>query len=149
MLRKLLACALLLATMNASTQAQDSLKIKHIHQLMTAMGAAKIGTQIMTTIIQQYKTMAPGADASFWDEYEKEVKFDELVEMIVPIYDKNFTDDDILQLLAFYQSPIGRKTIEKMPGIYQESFQIGMEWGKKVSEKVMERLKEKGYMKTS
>jgi len=39
--------------------------------------------------------------------------------------------------------------IEKLPLITQESMQAGGEWGKQLSEKIMQRLKEKGYLKNS
>ncbi len=67
--------------------------------------------------------------------------------MIIPIYDKYFTDDDIHQLLAFYSTPVGKKLVENLPVITQESMNIGMQWGKQIAEKVLEKLKQKGYLK--
>jgi hypothetical protein len=39
--------------------------------------------------------------------------------------------------------------VEKMPIIMQESMQVGAEWGKQMGEKVLENLKQKGYIKNS
>ena len=36
------------------------------------------------------------------------------------IYDRNFTEDEIKELMTFYKSPIGKKSIELMPNIQKE-----------------------------
>jgi hypothetical protein len=45
---------------------------------------------------------------------------------MMAIYDKNFTDQEVKDLLAFYKSPIGLKMVEKQPAMQQESMQIMM-----------------------
>ncbi|RQH10849.1 DUF2059 domain-containing protein, partial [Okeania hirsuta] len=44
-------------------------------------------------------------------------------EVYYPIYDKYFTEEDLQTLIEFYQTPTGRKTIELMPQLFQESMQ--------------------------
>ncbi len=139
--------ALSLALLTASVSAQDSTKIKHIRQLMDVMGSGRLGVQVMTGMLGQYKKTFPDVDGSFWDDFMKEVKPDDLVDLMVPIYDKYFTDDDIRQMIAFYNTPVGKKLVENLPLITQESMTVGMEWGKQIGQKVMERLKQKGYLK--
>jgi len=147
MLRTAIVTALFLSSLSLS--AQDSTKIKHIHELMDLTGMARLGTQMITNMVASYKQNYPAATAEFWDAFMKEADMSELFEKIIPVYEENFTDDDIRQLIAFYQSPIGKKMIEKMPVIMQQSMQIGTEWGKQMSEKVIEKLKQKGYIKNS
>jgi hypothetical protein len=147
MLRTAIVAALFLSSLTVS--AQDSTKIRHIHQLMELTGMAKLGNQMMTNIISSYKQNYPAATTEFWDAFMKEADMSQLFEKIIPVYEQNFTDDDIKQLIVFYQSPVGRKMIDKMPVIMQQSMQIGSEWGKQLSEKVIEKLKQKGYIKES
>jgi hypothetical protein len=147
MLRTAIITALFLSTLGLS--AQDSTKVKHIRQLMELTGMAKLGNQMMTNIISSYKQSFPAATTEFWDAFMKEADMSQLFEKVIPVYEQNFTDDDIQQLITFYQSPVGKKMIEKMPVIMQESMQIGSEWGKQLSEKVIEKLKQKGYIKNS
>ncbi|HEV3410924.1 MAG TPA: DUF2059 domain-containing protein, partial [Puia sp.] len=59
------------------------------------------------------------------------------------------TDEDIIALTAFYKTPIGQKVIKTMPLIVTESMQLGQEWGKQLSDKIIQRLKEKGYLKST
>jgi hypothetical protein len=147
MLRTAVIAALVLSSL--APKAQDSTKIRHIRQLMEITGAAKLGNQMMTNMIATYKQSFPAATTEFWDAFMKEADASQLMDQIVPVYAESFTDDDIQQLIAFYQSPVGRKMVDKMPVIMQQSMQIGSEWGKQLSEKVIERLKQKGYMKES
>jgi hypothetical protein len=129
--------------------AQDSVKIKHVRQLMEASGSGRLGIQMMSGMIENYKKMMPTVDTAFWDDFMKEVKPEDLVNLVIPIYNKYFSDEEIVQLTAFYKSPIGIKLVEKLPMITQESVQVGMQWGKEISEKIIQRLREKGYMKSS
>ena len=62
--------------------------------------------------------------------------------MIIPIYEKHFTHEELKQLIAFYESPIGKKLIKVQPQIMMESMAAGEEWGKKLVQKAMEKLRE-------
>lgn len=66
--------------------------------------------------------------------------------MIIPIYDKYYTADEINKLIEFYQKPLGKKLISVMPQIMQESMQTGQAWGEEVGKKVYKNLTEKGYV---
>lgn len=145
MLRTAIVAALFLSSF--AVKAQDSTKIRHIRQLMEITGAAKMGEQMMTNMVASYKQNFPAATTEFWEAFMKEADMSQLMEQIIPIYAESFTDDDIQQMLAFYKTPIGRKMIEKMPIIMQQSMQLGGQWGKQLSEKVFEKLKQKGYIK--
>ena len=74
-----------------------------------------------------------------------EVNANELVELVIPIYGKYLTHNDVKQLIRFYKRPVGKKLIEVQPMIMQESMMIGQEWGLKIAEKVVKSLKDKGY----
>jgi hypothetical protein len=42
---------------------------------------------------------------------------------------------------------VGKKFAEKTPLITKESILAGQEWGKQIGQKVVDRLKDKGYLK--
>jgi uncharacterized protein len=152
MIKALFAIAFSLTLIGYSASAQDnqdSTKMRHIRQLMDLMGSARLGQQVMQTILNNYKKSYPNVDPRFWDDFMKEADPDELVELVIPIYAKYFTDDDITTMMAFYNSPVGKKLVSRLPEITQESMQIGAQWGQNIGEKVMRRLKEKGYLKNS
>jgi len=56
----------------------------------------------------------------------------QLIEMLVPIYAKYYTDADVRQMIAFYKTPLGQKIIQNNPAIAQASMLNGEQWGKDV-----------------
>jgi uncharacterized protein len=132
--------------LNTAHAQKDSSGI-HARQLLELTGAGKGGIQMMNNMIASFKTTFTAVPVEFWDEFMKEANPAEMVDLLVPIYIKYYTDAELMQLLAFYKSPIGQKVIEQLPLISQDSYKVGEEWGRKIGEKVAERLKDKGYLK--
>lgn len=57
---------------------------------------------------------------------------DELLDAIVPIYQKHLTKADLAAVTAFYSSPAGQKILKELPAIMSESMQAGGDIGRKV-----------------
>ena len=57
------------------------------------------------------------------DSVYKEMPVDELVDVMIPVYQKHFTKGDMDALVAFYSSPTGEKMVKEMPAIMSESMQ--------------------------
>ena len=60
--------------------------------------------------------------------YDAEINFNDIQPKIVDIYVKNFSEDDLKQLLAFYQSPIGQKAIKTMPTVMREGAMVTQDY---------------------
>jgi len=61
----------------------------------------------------------------FSAEMRRAMPFNRLVEEIyVPLYQRNFTRDELSAMVAFLKSPAGRKFIDATPRLMQESVQI-------------------------
>lgn len=125
--------------------AQQKTKKENIRELLTIMGSEKQAKLMINMMIDTYRKTASTVSDEFWDELVKELKTDELVDMVVPIYEKYYSDEEIVQLLAFYKSPLGQKVIERLPLITQESYKVGETWGRKMGEKIVAKLQAKGY----
>ncbi len=151
-MKKLLVLALLSFSLSAPAFADkpaaiDPTKEKDIRHLLDATGAGKIGVQVMAQMLSSFRTSMPSVPGSFWDDFQKRIHPEQLVDMVVPIYDRHFTDADIKALIAFYETPAGKKFIAATPAITQESMAAGQAWGKQVAQSVIEQLKAKGYNK--
>ena len=59
---------------------------------------------------------------------------------IIPIYAKYFSEDDILQLIAFYETPLGQKMIEVTPQLMMDSMQVTMRWMQSKIPEMQEQL---------
>ena len=116
-----------------------------IRKMLKLSGQGELGIQAMKQILGSFKQAMPQVPDEFWDEFMKEAKADDLIDMVVPIYAKHFTRDDIGEMIKFYNSPVGKKLIKKQPKIMKESMAAGEIWGGQISEKLLQRLREKGY----
>ncbi|SMC53480.1 DUF2059 domain-containing protein [Pedobacter nyackensis] len=129
--------------------AQDNTSYKStLSKMMEVSGSqntykAAIGQSII--MFKQQKSEIP---AAFWDELEQSLtksSFDHLLEMLLPVYQKHMSEQDLKELIAFYQSPVGKKLAEKTPFIVADSMQAGQVWGKKLGEDIIKKIQEKGY----
>jgi hypothetical protein len=114
--------------------------------MLELSGSGKMALKAMELMIASYKKHMETVPEEFWDAFIKEADTEELINMMVPIYAKHYTESDLKELITFYKSPIGQKMVEKLPLISQESFAIGEAWGKKLGEKVNAKLKTSGYL---
>jgi hypothetical protein len=57
------------------------------------------------------------------DEMVKNFPVDELLDAIIPVYQKHFTKGDVDALVAFYSSATGQKMLKEMPAMAAESMQ--------------------------
>jgi hypothetical protein len=65
------------------------------------------------------------------DEAQKirdRVKVDEIIDRLLPIYDRNFSADDLKAFIDFYQSPQGHKLIATIPELMKESVQESVKY---------------------
>ncbi len=102
---------------------------------------------VIPQLFSQFKAMNNKVSAEVWAELEKEMASDisELQKMLIPVYQKHFTQSEIRAITAFYETPAGRKFAEKQVPLSQESMQVGQTWGQFIGQKVAEKLKAKGY----
>jgi hypothetical protein len=61
------------------------------------------------------------------DDTFKQMPYDEMMAAVAEIYRKHFTSHDVAALTAFYNSPSGKKFLQEMPSLTQESMQAGGE----------------------
>jgi len=128
-------------------------KAKAIRHLLEVTGSAKLGQQLMDQLFATRRAITRQVPGSVWDELEKEFRAEfssgKVIEMVIPIYNRYFTEEEINALIAFYETPVGKKTISVMPQILSESMQVGMQWGAEILKRLEQRLKEKGYSGTT
>ena len=126
-------------------QKPSELKTARIKTLLELTGSGNLGVQVAQNMIALYQKTYTKVEPQFWEDFAKEIKAEDLVNLIIPIYDAHYTIEDINAMIDFYQTPVGKKMIQNMPQISQESMQAGQVWGKEIGEKVMRKLKQKGY----
>lgn len=76
------------------------------------------------------------------DDMLRNIPFDEMMQAMIPAYQKHFTKGDIDALLAFYSSPTGQKLLRELPAIMAESMQSMMPVMRKYIEGMQDQLKQ-------
>ena len=136
---------LLAFLISAASFSQTTVKTEKIKKFMDASGYSKMLQQSVNAMFDIYEKNYPSTDTTFWSEFKKEIKTDDLFTLMIPIYDKYFTESDLDALIVFYTSPAGIKVRDAQPLIIRDATAAGAEWGKSLGEKVIRRLQEKGY----
>lgn len=137
---RFIAATLLLA-LTASTVSAAPATEKSVRELMNLTGAGNLGVAVIQNMVQNLKKAIPNAPESFWEEFMKEINPDELVNKVVPIYQKNLSEEDVKAAIKFYKTPAGKRLIEKQPIVVQESMMAGQQWGGEIARRAMEKAK--------
>jgi hypothetical protein len=140
--------ALFLITFGLSIgQADTEFKAK-LKNMFELSGSEEVYKTVIKQMIAMYKDQFSDVPEETWNGLEKEflkTSLDDLVEMLVPVYSRHLTLDDLQKITEFYQTPVGKKYAEKTPLIMQESMQVGQQWGMKIGQEFQNKLQEKGY----
>lgn len=113
-------------------------KIENIKILLEINGGSKSYEKSIFTIIDAIKHLVP----NYKDENLKSENITDIIndiqDQIIPIYDKYFTNDEILGIIEFYKTPIGEMYLNKMGAVAIESMQIGNRYGEIIYKRLME-----------
>jgi hypothetical protein len=137
---KLLAAIGVVCMLSGAVRAEETQKQKDIRKLLKITGSGELGTQVMGQMIGSMKKAMPNVPDKFWGDFMKEVRTEELIDLIVPVYDRNLAQEDIKELIRFYESPTGKKFVSVLPKITQESMVVGEKWGRELAERVIKKL---------
>ena len=134
-MKKILLPALFLFSFSIGLSQEDSYK-ENLIEYMKSQGQFE-------TFSSTFNQMAGMFGISESDEkFEKLQKemIDDLIKLMVPIYKKHFSEEELKQAIELYKTPIGLKIAEKNPVIAKESMQASMQWGMEFGNKIQEIL---------
>lgn len=154
MLKRFTPVFLLLFLALSPLHAQTSkAKTDDIKRLMEITGAQNIANQFASAITQQFFMILKAGNPEIPDRAfevmgnelmaffsEKMAAPGGLLDLTIPIYDKHFTHKEIKELLAFYESPIGKKTVQVLPLVTSESMEVGQRWGESLGPEIETRI---------
>ena len=133
-MKKIFITLILLISFNSLTS-QDNYKSLLI-DYMTAQGQFET---FNATIDQMGSMMGVTIKESDKEEFTKDV-MGSLIDLLVPVYKKHFSEQDLKDAIEMYETPIGKKISEKTPIIAQETMQASMQWGMELSQKMQKYL---------
>jgi len=62
------------------------------------------------------------------DKFRELFNVDEIIKRLVPIYNKYYTEEDLKDIIQFYQSPAGQKILNMTPLIMQETVGVSIQY---------------------
>lgn len=124
-----------------------------IRRLLEITGAGSIATQSMDQMEKTVRPMVtdalpPGEYRAklvdlFFEKFRSKRDPANLMNLVIPIYDKYYSDEDIRGLIQLYQTPLGKKMLSTLPQVMAESQAAGTKWGEQIGrESMMEVLGE-------
>lgn len=112
-------------------------KKDYIRQLMFVNGTIQSQHAYIENIIETIKTFVPGSDNITLADIAEDV-----LDEIIPIYDKYFTEDEVVELINFYKSDIGKSYLKNMSNITIESMKIGEKMGEIIQGRIDKNKKD-------
>jgi uncharacterized protein len=122
--------------------AKQILELKGVKGLFTPLVRGvveKVKDQFMQTNFMWAKDLNEVA-AQLEKDYAPRVN--DLIDESARIYASHFTEAELRQILAFYQTPLGRKVIVDEPKALDESMANAGNWGDKLSQEVLVRMRD-------
>jgi hypothetical protein len=116
-----------------------------IRKLLELTGQSQLGNQVLGQLMEGFKQAFPKVPEQIWNDFKASVKLDDMTAMLVPLYDKHFSEDEIRELNAFYLTPLGQKLLKELPAVTQDSMNAGQDWGTRLGDTLMKQLEAKGY----
>ena len=123
-----------------------------IRRLLALTGAGSVATQAMDEMEKSIRplmtdSLPPGEYRDklvelFFQKFHEKRDPSKLMELMVPIYDKYYTADEIKGLINFYQTPLGKKMTTVLPKIVGESQTAGGQWGQELGRQCMREVLE-------
>jgi hypothetical protein len=106
-------------------------RVRVARRVVEASGAEDVILSTMERTIPTQRAQNPQIPAEFWDRFAARARADVgmVVDSLAPVYAARFSKAELDQLLAFYQSPVGRRMAAEQLAIGQESQQLGLRWG--------------------
>jgi len=113
-------------------------KRQEIEKMIRLTGVEKLSEQIANQMLTSLRTQLPQVPETFWTKFQQKMNTRDLIEKIIPVYDKYYTIEDLKAINAFYETSAGQKVISALPQLMQETLKIGEEWGQKIGQEAAE-----------
>jgi uncharacterized protein len=111
-----------------------------IDKMLQLTGMEKVITQMKAQMLGGLKTSLPAAPAGFWEKFSEKMNTRDLIEQIVPIYDRYYTVEDLRAVNAFYSSAAGQKILSTLPQVMHDSIAVGQAWGQKIARQAADEV---------
>jgi hypothetical protein len=160
-MRRIVLAVLALALLAPFSFAQtpDTPSHDEVLKLMDVLGARKtmksamdgMGDLMARSMLDEMKKKVPNAIpeqeklmselvAGMRQDMLSVMNQDDMLELIVPVYQKHLTKQEVKMVTDFYSSPAGQAFVQKIPLVLNEAMQVGADYGRTRQEQLQKLL---------
>ena len=153
-------CGGMVGGLHASPAYATQAKASTVETLLDVMGTKQQMAVQMDLLMQQLlpllrRAMPADINPAVLDLLDQEFMhvmqnnmYSEVVAVAIPVYQREFSEEELGDVIAFYQSPVGRKMATKAPQMMQELAQalapIGQKLGTEAMQRAIKKAKSQG-----
>jgi len=127
-------------------QLEEQAKERDIRRLLQLNGTLSLAEQVRNRFVHDAKEVYATVPQGAIEDFGNRIKPDDFYALMVPIYARHFSHDEIKQLIAFYESPIGMKLIASLPAMNVEAQDATSQWTRELTQKLVQELRAKRYV---
>jgi len=150
---RLAAAAVALAAFIPAAHAQQPsvASLAVAKQLITTTGATTVFNPLIAGVVEQAKNLFLQQDPGLAKDLNEvaaklrtdlQPRFAQLNDEVAKLYATNFTEQELKDILAFYQSPAGRKMLTVQPKVIDSSMAFAQTWANKLSDEVIGKMRD-------
>ena len=126
----------------AVQKAPENGKDTHAEKILEYLRLTNTGVMSREMLEAMFRPMrTAGLSDALWDELITELVNDtSLIDRMVPVYKKYFSEAEMDALLAFYETPVGKKFLAVQGPIQRELLPVSQAWGMEVTQRVQQKL---------
>ncbi|MEM7377463.1 MAG: DUF2059 domain-containing protein [Pseudomonadota bacterium] len=142
--------ALVLVLLVAPAHAADGDKTALIERMFTVMGLDRQMNGGFEAMLPVVENMAAQLELNATEKEElkdiyrawfrEDFDRDAIADRMVGLYADVFSEQELRDVITFYESPTGQKFLDVSPALMQEAAQIGMQEGMAKQDRLLERL---------
>ena len=120
-------------------------------QIVKLTGATNLFTPLIAGVVEQAKLLFLQQNPDLAKDLnevaaklraEYTPRLAELTTHVATLYAQRFSEPELKQLLTFYQSPVGKKLVDLQPQIVDSSMKYAQDWANKLSDQVIDKMRE-------
>jgi hypothetical protein len=123
------------------SEAARKRKEEKVRKLMALTGAEDTGKQMLDIMTGHFEQM-PHIPKGFTEKFREVAEQESIVDLLVPVYMKHLSEEDLDAAITFHESPAGKRFLAAQPLLLQEAKEVGEKWGVSLAEKTLRALAE-------
>ena len=134
----------------AHSQQTSVAAIATAKELVAATKATTVFNPLIAGVVEQAKLLFLQQNPSLAKDLNEiaekmradlEPRMSELSDEMAKLYATHFTDQELKAILAFYQSPVGKKVLVEQPTVVDLSMRYAQDWANKLSDQVIAQMR--------